>query len=134
MKFLHSSLSGVLLWILIFATFTFMSHIPTLQDSETLQYMILFLIIAPLVIASMRFYPFKNVLENRMLKGFVMISVCTGLDAIITVPYVIIPQYGGSYIEFFTNPLFVLTGLIIMIVVYFYNDTSNVHSSRLFKS
>lgn len=127
MKLFHSILTGVLLWILIFALFTIMSFVPSLKKSETLQYMVLFVLLIPLVVASLKFYPSKNVMNNGILKGLVIVTVCSVLDAIITVPFIIIPQYEGSYADFFTNPLFIMTGVIIWSVVFFYSRSLQTH-------
>lgn len=116
MKIIRAILSGVITWTLIFVTFMILSFIPVVKDSEVQQYMLFYLLLIPILLVSTRFYYRKEGLHGLTL-GLIMAIVSLALDALITVPYVIIP-HGGSYASFFTSPFMIITAVEFLLVTY----------------
>lgn len=115
MQNLRAFQSGIIAWLLIFLSFTIMSFLPLIQDSTNLQNGIIALLIIPFILIAAKFYYKKQSELNGLALGFFIIITCLSLDALITVPFVIIPK-GGSYADFFTDPgLFILAGEIFTI-------------------
>lgn len=113
MQNLRAFQSGIIAWLLLFISFTIMSFLPIIQDSTDLQNGIIALLIIPFILIAVNFYYKKRNELNGLTLGFFIIITCLFLDAIITLPFVIIPK-GGSYMSFFTDP-----GLVIMAVEVF---------------
>ena len=119
MKIFRAILAGTIVWVLIFFTFTTMSFIPVLKDSEVLQFMMLYFIIIPIAILGAKFYYKKGTSTNGLIIGLIIVITALSLDAIITVPFLVIPN-NGSYLEFFANPLLLILAIEIIIIVYLY--------------
>lgn len=120
MKLLKASLLGLLLWFSIFLLFTVFSFIPSLKAATIIQYVILYIYIVPIVYLIGRYYYKAKINFNAWLFGIILVVTGLFLDAIITVPLVIIPE-GGSYIAFFTDPfLWILIAEVIGLSIVFY--------------
>ncbi len=119
MKVARAITTGMMIWVLIFITFTIMSFIPGIKDSELQQNLILYVVLIPIVIFGTKYYYKKDSITNGFLIGAVMATVGLVLDAFITVPFVIIP-HNGSYMSFFINPLLWITTIEFILIVYFY--------------
>lgn len=119
MKVSRAILSGIIIWVLIFVSFTVMSFIPVIKDSELQQNLILYIILLPIVIIGAKFYYKKGSKANGLLLGLLISITGLLLDAIITIPVVIIP-HGGDYMSFYLDPL--LWGIIaeFILITYFY--------------
>ena len=119
MKITRALLSGAFVWIMIFALFTIMSFIPVIKDSKLQQDMLVFIFLIPFAMAGAAFYYKKGSQTNGLIIGSIMVAISLTLDALITVPYVIVPQ-GGSYASFFTDPFMAIIGVEFIATVYFY--------------
>lgn len=119
MKTFRAILAGTIVWVLIFFTFTTMSFIPVLKDSEVLQFIMLYPMIIPIAILGAKFYYKKGFATNGVIIGLIIVITALSLDAIITVPFLVIPN-NGSYMEFYTNPLLLILAIEIIIIVYLY--------------
>ncbi len=119
MKVGRTLVSGAMIWVLIFITFTVMSFIPTIKDSELQQNLILYVLLIPIVILGTKFYYKSGAKTNGLLLGIAMSTIGLILDALISVPYVIIP-HGGSYESFFINPLLFITSIEYILIVFVY--------------
>jgi hypothetical protein len=117
MNILRAILSGIITWTLIFITFMILSFIPVVKDSEVQQYMLFYITLIPILLVGTRFYYQKENSLNGLLLGSIMAIVSLALDALITVPYVIIP-HGGSYASFFTSPFMLITAVEFILVTY----------------
>ena len=119
MKVGRAIASGAMIWVFIFITFTIMSFIPAVKDSEIQQNLILYVVLIPIVIFGAKFYYKKGDKTNGLIIGGIMSVIGLLLDATITVPFVIIPQH-GSYTSFFLNPLLWTTTIEFILITYFY--------------
>lgn len=91
---------GALLWLIIFIEWSIIVMTPVLKDLKFWQYVIHFFILIPIVCFGASYYYKNKNNTNGFLLGLVMMLTAAILDAVITVPLLVIPQ-GGSYIDFF---------------------------------
>ncbi len=94
---------GALMWIFIFVLWSIIIFIPALQDKETTQFVVYWVLLIPVVLLTAKWY-FKAdppTLKKGILLGIIALVVGSILDAIITVPLFI----EGNYGEFFLNKL-----------------------------
>jgi len=119
MKIIRAIVSGIIIWVLIFAVFTVMSFIPVIKDSELQQNMLLWIILIPITLLGVKFYYKKGFKTNGLLIGVIIVVTSLILDALITLPYVIIPN-NGNYYDFYTSPFLLITVIEIIIVTFFY--------------
>lgn len=120
MKNLRALQSGIIVWVLIFLTFTLMSFLPIIKDSTDVQNVIVLLMIIPFVMIASTFYYKKGTETNGIYLGLIIVITCLILDAIITLPLVIIPK-GGTYASFFIEPGLAVMGAEIFIVSFLYS-------------
>ena len=110
---------GIVIWIIGVSLFTLSFYVPVLEDPEKQANAVLFISVPLLVWFGAKQY-FKNGLNTqgyRVGLGFFLTSMT--LDALITVPVLIIPN-GGSYYQFFAEIGFWLIGLEFLIVTMLY--------------
>ncbi len=119
MKPFRAILAGIIVWIFIFITFSIMSSIPIIKDSEIQQNLIIYILLFPYVLFGIRFYYKKEQQTNGFIIGLIMAFTSIILDALITVPLVIIP-HGGSYASFFSSPFLGVTFILFLGIVFFY--------------
>ncbi len=132
MKTTRAIASGIMIWVLIFITFTVMSFIPVIKNSELQQNLILYVLLIPIVIFGAKFYYKKDKVTNGFIIGIIMSATGLLLDAFITVPFIIMPQ-NGNYTSFFINPLLWITTIEFILIVYFYwklKVTKSVHNEK----
>lgn len=119
MKKIRAVLIGVAIWFLGVSAFTLSFFVPLLKDAELQANLVLFLAVIPLVWLGTKIYFLKEVNTKGYWIGLTFFIVAAVLDALITVPYLVIPD-GGSYMEFYTDPEFWLIGLLFIIVATLY--------------
>jgi hypothetical protein len=110
---------GMIIWIIGVSLFTLSFYIPLLEDAEKQANALLFISVPLLVWFGAKQY-FKNGSNTSGYAvglGFFLTSMT--LDALITVPVLIIPN-GGSYQQFFTDIGFWLIGLEFLVVTILY--------------
>ena len=105
MKTLKAILVGILVWVLGVSVFTLSYFIPVLEDLELQANILLALALIPFAWLGASIYYKNGDLSSGLKVGATMVLTAMVLDAIITVPILIIP-YGGSYFGFFTAPSF----------------------------
>lgn len=110
---------GIFVWTLILILFSIMGLVPAIHDSELTQNLILYVVLIPLVSFGAAYFYKKGDKTNGFIIGAIMAFTGIILDAVITVPFVIIPQ-GGSYSSFFINPFFFITIIEYVFIVFFY--------------
>ncbi len=118
MKIIRAIVSGIIIWVLIFTVFTAMSFIPVVKDSELQQNMLLWIILIPITLLGVKFYYKKGFKTNGLLIGLIIVVTSLILDALITLPYVIIPN-NGNYYDFYTSPFLLITIIEIITVSFF---------------
>jgi len=110
MKQLRAIGIGVIIWILGVSIYTVSFYIPILEDPELQANILLSFGILPIVwFAAKLYYTKRNTLKGYWL-GLVFFLTATVLDALITVPFLIVPS-GGTYYTFFSAAGFWLIGL-----------------------
>lgn len=125
---------GVLIWIIGVSLYSLSFFIPILKDATLQANLILSLGILPVVwFGTKLYYRGKNKAKGYWV-GLVFFLIAGSLDALITVPYLIIPD-GGNYFDFFTAIGFWLIGIefILMATLYWYTQvrktTNTTHYS-----
>lgn len=119
MKNVRAILTGALIWLFVFTTFSVLDYVPSISDSLNQQTLIVALLIIPYaILGASVFYKNGNKVHG-LISATIMSVTAIMLDVLITVPFVEMPK-GGSYISFFTYPLFWLLVTINMATVYSY--------------
>lgn len=119
MKISRTILAGIIVWSLIFFTFIVMSVVPVIKDSEIQQNLILYVLLIPFAFLGAKFYYKIEQKTNGFIIGLIMAFTGIVLDALITVPFVIIP-HDGSYTSFFSSPFLWITFIEFILIVFFY--------------
>ncbi len=119
MNAIRAIFSGVISWLLTLSSFMLMELIPTLRDSDLLQNLLVLVLLIPIIIIGLRFYHRKGSKNRGAILGVVMAVVALTLDAVLTVPLIIIPE-GGDYMSFFTNPFLGLMFIEFVGIAHFY--------------
>lgn len=119
MKILRAILSGVITWALIFVLWPIIMSTPVLKDLGNWQYLIHYIALVPIVILGAYYYYKSGDKVNGFILGLIMLATGQILDAIITVPFFIIPQ-GSSYTKFFINPLIWIGFVEFVVITYLY--------------
>lgn len=116
---------GIIIWIIGVSVFTLSSYISILENAELQANMLLFISVIPLVWFGAKYYYKEDLKTHGYWVGQTFFLTATALDALITVPFFIIPN-GGSYYQFFTDLGFWLIGLVFIVitVLYWYSKTS----------
>lgn len=110
---------GALVWVFIFMSFTGLGFVPIIKDSMNLQALIVGVLIIPFALFGASIYYKNGNKDNGFVLGIIMVVTALLLDALITVPVVVIPT-GGSYLSFFSFPLLWLLVAVNIATVYFY--------------
>lgn len=115
MKILRAILIGIILWALIFVEWTILIFTPFLKDLGNWQWLIHYILLIPIVLFGASYYYKSKDKVNGLVLGLVMLITGVILDAIITIPFFIMPN-GGSYAGFFLSP-YLLVGLIEFLLI-----------------
>lgn len=119
MKNFRAIFTGAFIWLLIFLTFTGLTFIPSIKDSLNQQTLLVAIFIIPFALLGATIFYKNGNKVHGLISATIMTLTAIFLDALITVPFVEIPN-GGSYQSFFTFPLFWLLVAINTATVYFY--------------
>lgn len=122
MKTLRAIVIGTGIWGLGVGAYVLSLFIPLMENAEHQANLVLLLAVAPLVWFGSRMYYQKEQKTHGLLVGLVFLMTAAILDALITVPFLLIPN-GGSYYEFFTDPGFWVIALEFLGVAMLYDRT-----------
>ncbi|MFV1884940.1 MAG: DUF5367 family protein [Balneola sp.] len=113
---------ATIIWIIGVSIYSISFYIPILEDSEFQSNILLSLGILPVVWFGAKQYYKANSDTIGYWLGLAFFFTAAVLDALITVPLLIIP-YGGTYYSFFTAAGFWLIGMefILVTTVYWYS-------------
>lgn len=120
MKLLKAIGLGIVFWVLIFVAVSVLMFGFKLSAPSINYYTILYLIVAIITIVLTLIY-FSGKKKTRggflrgILVGIIFIIIGVILDALITVPFFIIPQ-GGSYMSYFLDS-YLLIGFLVSIIL-----------------
>ncbi len=126
MKQLRAIGIGIIIWILGVSIYTGSFYIPILEDLELQANILLSLGILPIVWFAAKLYYTKKGTTKGYWLGLIFFLSVTILDALITVPFLIVPN-GGTYYSFFKAAGFWLIGLefIAAATLYWYAKVFN---------
>ncbi len=93
---------GLLIWIIGVNLYALSFYLPILEDAEKQANIWLSIIIIPVVWFCSKLYFKKHITGHGLWVGLMFFGISAFLDAIITVPFTILP-YGGTYYDFFVN-------------------------------
>ncbi|SNY92354.1 DUF5367 family protein [Flagellimonas pacifica] len=110
---------GVLIWILGVSTYVLSFYLPIMDDRDQQANAVLFAVVIPLVWTGAGLYYKNGHAVHGWQLGQILFLTSVTLDALITVPFLIIPN-GGSYYAFFTDLGFWLIALEFMVVAALY--------------
>lgn len=119
MNKIRAILAGALVWVFVFTSFVILGFLPIIKDSQNLQALLVCVFIIPFTIFVASIYYKNGNNNNGFVVGLKMVVTALILDALITVPFVVIPD-GGSYCSFFTYPLLWVLVIVNLSTVYFY--------------
>lgn len=121
MKTVRALLIGALVWIFGVSAFTALYELPLMENRYAQANIGLALLVPPLVWFASQLYYNKVKTAHGLKFGLLMLLASATLDALITVPVLIIP-FGGSYASFFGSLDFWLIALEFLLVslIYWY--------------
>lgn len=123
-KNLFSIVCGIFVWILGVSFYLLSFYVPILENPELQSNVVLVLGIVPSACLGTYLFYTKSYIKPSVL-GLTFVIIATLLDVIITIPVIIIPN-GGSYSEFFGDPMFyAIVVEFYFIVFYFGNYLTN---------
>ena len=112
----HAAISSLVVYLIGIASYITSYAIPLLDDKDLQANLVLTIAIIPAVIIGANLYYRRGHTTKSLLLGTVMFLGAMILDALITVPFFIIP-YGDSYQSFFGDPGFWLIAIEYVAVV-----------------
>lgn len=119
MKAKRLIITGLMMWVLILTVFIVLLMLPITKDSPALQNTVLCVLVAPIALLGAKLYYQSNDQSSGIQVGIALVAVSLIMDAIITTPFIIIPQ-GGSYLEFYTSGILWLVVAENIAIVYLY--------------
>ena len=120
MKTFRAILIGTAIWILGVSLYSVSFYVPLMDDLEQQANMVLFLVVMPLVWAGSALYYKKDRKTHGLKVGQAFLLTSVGLDAAITVPFLMIPN-GIDHYAFFTSMGFWIIAIeFLLVVVLFY--------------
>ncbi|WP_242121578.1 DUF5367 family protein [Aestuariivivens sediminicola] len=121
MKLFRTIGIGIIIWILGVSIYTISFYIPILENSELQANIFLSLGILPVVWFGTKLYYRKKSATKGYWLGLAFFLIASVMDALITVPLLIVP-FGGTHYSFFTAIGFWFIGIefMIMTTAYWY--------------
>ena len=119
MKTVRALLTGALVWLFGVSAFTAFYELPLMENRYAQANIGLALLVPPLVWFASQIYYSKEKSTHGLKLGLLMLLASTTLDALFTVPLLIIP-FGGSYASFFGSFDFWLIALEFLLVSLLY--------------
>ena len=113
MKIFRAIIIALIIWILGVSAFSLSFLVPILENAQLQANLILVCVVVPLVWFGSKLYFLTGNKAKGLWLGLTFFSVAALLDALITVPFLVIPS-GGSYLEFYTDPGFWCIGLLFL--------------------
>ncbi len=119
MKTKRAILLGIAIWIIAILFYSISFYVPILENAKTQANLVLFIVVMPLVWLGCSFY-YKNDSKTHGYKvGQTMLLTAVVLDALITVPFFVIPE-GGNHYSFFTSLGFWIIAIEFLAVAVLY--------------
>lgn len=133
MKLVRAIIIGIIIWTIGVSIYSLSFYVPILKDTELQANLFLFIGILPVVWLGTKLYYRKDSTIQGYWIGLVFFLTAAVLDAVITVPYLIIPN-GGTYYSFFSALGFWLIGtvFIAMAVLYWYTKVASKKNTAIY--
>ncbi|MEL6926225.1 MAG: DUF5367 family protein [Bacteroidota bacterium] len=112
-------ISALIVYAIGVTSFVVSYFVPIMEDADLQANWVLSIMIIPAACLGAHLYYRKGHYTNGFVLGAVMFLVAMILDALITVPLLIIP-HGGNHLDFFTDPGFWLIAIEYLSVVVAY--------------
>ena len=133
MKTIRAILTGTIIWILGVGVFVTSFYIPLIENLELQSNLALALTLIPLGWMGAKNYHAKYPNSSGFRLAAIMVGTAVLLDALVTVPVLIIPV-GGNYGSFFGSASFWLIALeyftVVMLYSYFHFRSTSLKSLR----
>ncbi|AZQ59339.1 hypothetical protein EJ994_11160 [Maribacter sp. MJ134] len=110
MKLTRAISIGILIWIIGVSLYASSFYVPLLEDAEQQANIWLSIVIVPVVWYGAKLYYRNNINTHGLRVGLIFFIISAVLDALITVPFTVLP-YGGTYSDFFIDFGFWFIGL-----------------------
>lgn len=129
MKTIKAIIIAVFIWVVGVSFFTLSYFLPILEDLELQANLTLAVVLIPTVWLGIHWYYQWSAHMHGFKVGAIMLLTLISMDALFTVPYLIIP-YGGSYQEFFGSASFWLIAIecLAVILVYWKSNIKTIQS------
>ena len=115
MKIKRAIVLGTIIWSIGILLYSLSYYVPILENPEAQAKLVLFVAVMPLVWLGCGFYYKKDSQTHGYLVGQALLLTAVALDALITVPFFVIPK-GGSYDSFFTGLGFWIIAIEFLLV------------------
>jgi len=102
MKIKRAIVLGFAIWSIGILLYLISYYIPVLENAETQANIVLFIAVMPLVWMACSIYYKKDNKTHGYVIGQTLLLTAVTLDALLTVPFFVIPN-GGNYYSFFTS-------------------------------
>jgi RsiW-degrading membrane proteinase PrsW (M82 family) len=119
MKIKRAIVIGIAIWSIGILLYSISYYVRILENAETQANLVLFVAVMPLVWLGCAFYYKKDKQTHGYLVGQTMLLTAVVLDALITVPFYVIPK-GGSHYNFFTALGFWIIAFEFLLVAVLY--------------
>ena len=119
MKTKLAILIGIAIWIIGILFYSISFYVPILENAENQANLVLFIVVMPLVWLGCSFYYRTESKTHGFKVGQTMLLTAVALDALITVPFLVIPN-GGSHYSFFTSSEFWIIAFEFLAVAVLY--------------
>jgi len=136
MKLIRTIGFGILIWIIGVSLYALSFYITILEHAEQQANIWLSIVIIPVVGFGSKLYYKKGVTNHGFWVGLIFFITSAILDALITVPFTVLP-YGGTYYDFFIDFGFWLIGIefIATTTLYWYtnvfaNEIQRIHYKK----
>lgn len=118
---------GILIWIVGVTLYTLSFYIPLLEDADQQANIWLSIVILPVVWFASKLYYRNEVTTHGFWTGLVFFITSALLDALITVPFLILP-YGGTYFDFYIDFAFWGIGIefVTTVTLYWYFKVNTI--------
>ncbi|WP_299436483.1 DUF5367 family protein [uncultured Aquimarina sp.] len=119
MKLTYAILLGIAIWIIGILFYSISYSVFILENPDIQANIVLFVVVMPLVWFGCHFYYKKDNKTHGLKVGQTLLLTAVALDALITVPFFVIPN-GGNHYSFFTSLGFWIIAFEFLVVAALY--------------
>ena len=119
MKTKRAILLGMAIWIIGILFYSISYSVSIIENADTQANVVLFIVVMPLVWFACAFYYKKDNKTHGYKVGQTLLLTAVALDALITVPFFVMPN-GGNHYSFFTSIGFWIIAVEFLLVANLY--------------